>query len=68
MRTTKNARNHSRARWCGWFDGLYGPTGCFAENRRLTEWDAPSSRLDYYRGHRADREARQHSSDFLEAS
>ena len=68
MIITKNARNLGRAYWCGWFDGRYGPTGCFTENRRLAEWDAASSRLDYYKGHRAGREARQHSSGFLEAS
>jgi hypothetical protein len=68
MTITKNARNHSRVYWCGWFDGRYGPTGCCTEYRRLTEWDTASSRLDYYRGHRAGREARQHNSDLLEAS
>jgi hypothetical protein len=68
MITTKNARNLGRAYWCGWFDGQYGPLGCFTENRRLAEWDAAASRLDYYKGHRAGREVRQHSSGFLEAS
>lgn len=68
MITTKNARNLSRAYWCGWFDGRYGPTGCFTENRRLAEWDTAASRLDYYRGHRAGQATRQRSSAFLEAS
>jgi hypothetical protein len=68
MTHTKKPRNHSRAYWCGWFDGRYGTTGCFTENRRLAEWEGASSRLDYYRGHRAGLEARQCSSGFLEAS
>ncbi len=68
MTATKSARNQSGAYWCGWFDGRYGPTECFTENRRLAEWETPSSRLDYYRGHRVGREARQRSGDFLEAS
>ena len=68
MTTTKKAEGRSRAYWCGWFDGRYGATGCFTENRRLAEWDAASSRLDCYRGHRAGREARLHSGDFLQAS
>jgi hypothetical protein len=68
MTMIKKAENHSRAYWCGWFDGRYGDTGRFTENRRLTEWETPSSRLDYYRGHRAGMEARQHSGDFLEVS
>ena len=68
MKLTKNAESHARAYWCGWFDGRYDPTKCFTENPRLAEWDAASSRLDYYRGHRAGREARHHSGDFLEAS
>ena len=68
MTTTKKAQNHSLAYWCCWFDGRYGSTECFTENRRLAEWDAPSSRLDYYRGHRAGREARHHRGRFLAAS
>jgi uncharacterized protein YodC (DUF2158 family) len=68
MTATKSARNQSGAYRCGWFDGRYGPTECFTENRRLAEWETSSSRLDYYRGHRAGREARQRSGDFLEAS
>jgi hypothetical protein len=68
MTATKSARNQNRAYWCGWFDGRYGPAECFTENPRLAEWEEASSRLDYYRGHRAGREARQHASNFLEAS
>jgi hypothetical protein len=68
MTTSKKAEDQSRAYWSGWFDGRYGATESFTENRRLAEWDAASSRLDYYRGHRAGREARHRSGDFLEAS
>ena len=68
MTITKKPLSHSRAYRCGWFDGRYGPSRCFTENRRLTEWDTVSGRLDYYRGHRAGREARPHSGEFLEAS
>ncbi len=68
MKITRRAQNRSKAYHCGWFDGRYGPTEPFTENRRLAEWDAPSGRLDYYRGHRAGREARSRSGDFLEAS
>ncbi len=50
MTMAKKAEYRSKAYWCGWFDGRYGPTGRFTENRRLAEWDAPASRLDYYRG------------------
>ncbi len=68
MTIPKKAEHRSKAYWCGWFDGRYGPTKRFTENRRLAEWDAASSRLDYYRGHRAGHEARRRSGDFLEAS
>ena len=68
MTITKKTEIQSKAYWCGWFDGRYGPTERFTENRRLAEWDAASSRLDYYRGHRAGREARHRSGPFLEAS
>ncbi len=44
---------------CGWIDGCYGELECFTENRRLAEWKTDSDRLDYYKGHRAGREARQ---------
>ena len=68
MTNSKKWENRSRAYWCGWFDGRYGAIERFTENRRLVEWDEASGRLDYYRGHRAGREARQGSGDFLEAS
>ncbi len=42
----------------GWIDGRYGELVLFTENRRLAEWERASERLDYYRGHRAGKEAR----------
>jgi hypothetical protein len=53
---------------CGWTDGCYGELGCFTGNRRLAQWKTVSDRLDYYRGHRAGREARQRSVSRLQAS
>ena len=64
----EQAETRSKAYWCGWLDGRYGASGCFTENHRLAEWEAASDRLDYYRGHRAGRETRRHSSKLLEAS
>jgi hypothetical protein len=58
----------NKAYWYGWNDGCYGEPCCFTENRQLTELEAPAERLDYYRGHRAGQEARQHSGDLLRAS
>jgi hypothetical protein len=49
----------SKAYRCGWIDGRYGKLGLFTENHRLAEWERESERLDYYRGHRVGREARQ---------
>jgi hypothetical protein len=66
--TMKKAKKTSRAYRCGWMDGRYGRLGCFTENRRLAEWDSASERLEYYRGHRAGREARQLSDLLAEAS
>ena len=68
MTISRKTQNQSEAYRCGWFDGRYGPTEPFTENRSLAEWDAASARLDYYRGHRAGREARLRSGGFLEAS
>lgn len=59
---------HSEAYWCGWLDGRYKSDELFATNRRLKKWEAPSDRLDYYRGHRAGRDARLHKTSYLEAS
>jgi ribosomal protein L37AE/L43A len=43
----------------GWLDGRFGGSGSFVENPNLARWENPLERLDYYRGHRAGREARQ---------
>jgi hypothetical protein len=63
----KNLGNCAAYR-CGWSDGCYGEPGCFTENRRLAEWERASDRLDYYRGHRAGREARRRSDLLVRAS
>ena len=39
-------------------DGHFGETGSFVYNLKLAKWEAPSDRLDYYRGHRAGSDAR----------
>lgn len=49
---------HSRAYWSGWLDGRFGRRGSFVDNPNLARWEKPSSRLDYYRGHRSGRQAR----------
>jgi hypothetical protein len=58
----------SEAYRCGWADGCYGELGCFTENSRLSEWERISDRLDYYRGHRAGKEARKRSNLLVRAS
>ncbi len=52
----------------GWDDGRYGERRRFTDNPRLTGLQSASDRLDYYRGHRAGREARLREVDPLEAS
>lgn len=52
----------------GWHDGRYGEPCCFTDNQRLAGLQAPSDRLDYYRGHREGRETRLRDSHLLEAS
>jgi ribosomal protein L37AE/L43A len=59
---------HSGAYWCGWLDGCYGERGSFTGNRRLADWRTASDRLDYYKGHRAGREARRINDRLLDAS
>ncbi len=49
---------HSEAYRAGWMDGRFGERSSFADNPNLTRWEAPSDRLDYYRGNRAGNEAR----------
>jgi ribosomal protein L37AE/L43A len=48
---------HSEAWWAGWMHGRFGERSNFADNPNLAGWDAPSDRLDYYRGHRAGSES-----------
>ena len=55
---TWKSPDHSDAYWSGWLDGRYGDGRPFANNRQLEQWKAAGDRLDYYRGHRAGREAR----------
>ena len=50
--------DYTVAYWCGWLDCRYGEPRYFTYNRQLAEWDEPYDHLDYYRGHRACREAR----------
>ena len=59
----KKTGNRGGPYWCGWLDGRYGATKCFTTNRRLAQWETPSDRLDYYRGHRAGRETRRRGGD-----
>jgi hypothetical protein len=61
-------RTHSTAYVYGWQDGRYEEPRCFTDNHRLASLEAPSDRLDYYRGHRAGREARLRDGRLLEAS
>jgi len=66
--TISKPPDHTEAYWCGWLDSRYGKPACFTGNRQLSKWDAPSDRLDYYRGHRAGREARFRRTRLIEAS
>ena len=66
--TISKPPDHTEAYWCGWLDSRYGKPACFTGNRQLAKWDAPSDRLDYYRGHRAGREARLRRTRLIEAS
>jgi hypothetical protein len=62
------APNRSTAYRHGWHDGRYTEPCCFTENRRLSRLEAPSDRLDYYRGHREGRESRARDARLPEAS
>jgi hypothetical protein len=64
----RESLNHTSAYRHGWHDGRYGEPCCFTDNRRLTGLEAPSDKLDYYRGHRAGTEMRLRDSYLLEAS
>jgi hypothetical protein len=59
---------HGEAWWAGWMDGHFGERGSFACSTNLARWEAPSERLDYYRGHRAGREDRQRAGLLVRAS
>jgi hypothetical protein len=64
----RGPQNHTSAYRHGWYDGRYGEPCCFTDNERLAALNAPSERLDYYRGHRAGREMRLGNGHLLEAS
>jgi hypothetical protein len=64
----ENSLANSLAYRSGWIDGCCGEFGCFSENPRLSEWKTAFERLDYYRGHRAGREASRRSGTRLRAS
>ncbi len=69
MKIMMKTANHNEAYWYGWEEGRYGEQQCcLTDNRRLAELEAPSERLDYYKGHRAGRKARLHSGLVLRAS
>jgi hypothetical protein len=52
-------QEHGQAYWAGWVDGRFTERDSFVDNPSLAKWEAPSDRLDYYRGHRAGSEVRQ---------
>jgi ribosomal protein L37AE/L43A len=47
----------SEAYLSGWMDGLFGSEMSFVHHRELARWEDTTDRLDYYRGHRAGRQA-----------
>ena len=65
---TWKSPDRSDAFWAGWLDGRYGGREPFGTNRRLERWSEAPERLDYYRGHRAGREARANKTRLIEAS
>ena len=52
----------------GWLDGRFGGSELLSESRLLARWDSAHDRLDFYRGHRAGREARVGGDRLIEAS
>jgi uncharacterized Zn finger protein (UPF0148 family) len=56
--TRSKPDEHGEAWRAGWMDGHFGERASFVDNPNLAEWEAPSDRLDYYRGHRAGSETR----------
>ena len=65
---TWKSPDHSEAYWAGWLDGRYGEQKTMVSNKGLARWDSAPDRLDYYRGHRAGREARVGKERLIEAS
>jgi len=51
--------HRSEAYQAGWVNGRFGDRGSFVDNPNLAKLEAPSDRLDYYRGRRAGSDARQ---------
>ena len=64
----RKKRKSSVAYRSGWFDGCYGELALFTGNLQLAEWERASDRLDYYRGHRAGREACRQRKHLVRAS
>ena len=56
--TLSESDERGRAWSAGWMDGHLGKRDSFARIPNLANWDVPSERLDYYRGHRAGSETR----------
>ena len=64
---TWKSPDHSEAYWSGWLDGRYGTLQLMPDSRNLARWASAPDRLDYYRGHRAGREARFARGSLIEA-
>ncbi|HEV2093636.1 MAG TPA: hypothetical protein VGR18_10770 [Rubrobacter sp.] len=52
----------------GWLDGRFGSPELLIQSRLLARWTTARDRLDFYRGHRAGREARVGKDRLIEAS
>ena len=65
---TWKSPDHTEAYWSGWLDGRYGEPQPMLDSRNLARWDSAPDRLDFYRGHRAGREARVAKGGLIEAS
>lgn len=65
---TWKSPDRSEAYWSGWLDGRYGGRAPFGTNRRLERWNEAPDRLDYYRGHRAGRDAKMGEKGLIQAS
>ena len=60
--------DHTEAYASGWLEGRYGELKPMPANRALARFDSAMDRLDFYRGHRAGREARVVKGRLIEAS